>query len=109
MAFLSYLCPLEANHTRQRDNQINTRKNSMYRIQEALLASGIVALAGTISFAAPPNIVFILADDLGYGDVAMLKSGTRQDCDARDGQAGRARHDLYGCTFHFLRLYADSL
>ncbi len=34
-----------------------------------LVLFGCLALAGTSSFSAPPNILFILADDMGYSDL----------------------------------------
>ncbi|SVC55204.1 uncharacterized protein METZ01_LOCUS308058, partial [marine metagenome] len=53
-----------------------------YRVVSVRLASGIIAvvLAASLSqasVAAKPNIVFVLADDMGFGDVQALNARSK--------------------------------
>ena len=63
--------------------------NKLITISSALLAV-------TVAKAQTPNIVFILADDLGYGDISAFNP------ESKIHTPGRARNCLYGCPC-FLR------
>ncbi len=57
----------------------------------------LVAVLPALAAAAPPNIVFILADDMGYGDVRALNSSSKiptphLDSLARDGMTFTDAH-----------------
>ena len=44
-------------------------KNALTKQRRNLLMVVLLSVAGTLCFAEPPNIIFMLADDLGYGDL----------------------------------------
>ena len=49
----------------------------------------LVSIAALALSAAPPNIVFILADDMGYGDVRVLNPESRIPTPNLDSLAGQ--------------------
>jgi arylsulfatase A-like enzyme len=53
-----------------------------------LVALGLLAAAAAAGAAAPPNLLFILADDLGYGDLRSFNPGSRIPTPNLDRLAG---------------------
>ncbi len=53
-------------------------------LRKLFLALGLVAsLSAASTFAAPPNIIFILVDDMGWGDLGVLFQNARQAANDR--------------------------
>ena len=55
-----------------------------------------------------PNIVYILADDMGYGDVGCYNSQSKIPTPYMDRLA-REGMRFYGCTFAFGGVYAHAI
>ncbi len=55
-----------------------------------------------------PNIIYILADDMGYGDVAANNPNCKFPTPFF-GSAGGRRHAFFGCSHQFLSLHANPL
>ncbi len=55
---------------------------------------------------APPNVVFILADDLGYADLACLRQQVLRNAEPR--QIGQAGHSLHRCPYLRTQLPTDT-
>ena len=51
--------------------------DSVARMAKRAMAFSIAVALGQAAWAAKPNIVFILADDMGYGDVQALNSRSK--------------------------------
>jgi len=66
------------------------------------------AFTAPLRAATAPNIVFVLCDDLGYGDVRCLNQEGKI-ATPEYGPARRERHDFYGRSHEFRGLHADAL
>lgn len=51
--------------------------NDMLKIDKGAVLASAAALTSSLACAAQPNVVFILADDMGYGDVSALNENSR--------------------------------
>ena len=49
----------------------------MMKFDKSAMLASAAALTSSLAYAAQPNVVFILADDMGYGDVSALNEKSR--------------------------------
>ena len=57
----------------------------MMKLDKSAVLASAAALTSSLACAAQPNVVFILADDMGYGDVSAMNEKSRirtQDIEA---------------------------
>ena len=85
-----------------------------------MIAAAVALCATSLSFgirvdaADNPNVIFILADDMGYGDVGALNPESKiktpnLDANSPSAKIGPRRHGLYRCTLQFIGVYSDTL